>query len=440
MSSTQFIVYLALFIICLSLSAFFTSSETAFVSLQRIRLEHLVKSNVKGARRVARMIERPEKLLSTILLSNNIVQNAAVALGTVVAVSLVGERAGIIVATIIVSASIVIFSETAPKTLAIQHAEKLAFRNARTIEIISWLLAPFVALLGWIASNLVRLVGGKSVPRSLASPEEIRTMITIGHREGTVEESEARLLHSVFDFGDLIAREVMVPRSEVVWVKQGTKLRGFLDLYINKPLSRFPVYKENRDNIVGVLSVKDVLMALAKGDLKEESVIDPLIRPAYFAPETKDVDELFAEMRDKNYHLCVVVDEFGNTAGVVTLGQLIEEIVGPMGEELAEVQKDYEMLSENVWQIDGSMRIEEANAEMGLRLPEGDYETVAGFVLHLLGRIPKPNEQIRYKNLKIVITEMRGFKIEKILITKEKPLEPSKETPREKDKGVSYEV
>jgi len=440
MSSTQFIVYLALFIICLSLSAFFTSSETAFVSLQRIRLEHLVKSNVKGARRVARMIERPEKLLSTILLSNNIVQNAAVALGTVVAVSLVGERAGIIVATIIVSASIVIFSETAPKTLAIQHAEKLAFRNARTIEIISWLLAPFVALLGWIASNLVRLVGGKPVPRSLASPEEIRTMITIGHREGTVEESEARLLHSVFDFGDLIAREVMVPRSEVVWVKQGTKLRGFLDLYINKPLSRFPVYKENRDNIVGVLSVKDVLMALAKGDLKEESVIDPLIRPAYFAPETKDVDELFAEMRDKNYHLCVVVDEFGNTAGVVTLGQLIEEIVGPMGEELAEVQKDYEILSENVWQIDGSMRIEEANAEMGLRLPEGDYETVAGFVLHLLGRIPKPNEQIRYKNLKIVITEMRGFKIEKILITKEKPLEPSKETPREKDKGVSYEV
>ncbi|MBM3158131.1 MAG: DUF21 domain-containing protein, partial [Chloroflexi bacterium] len=264
MSNTQIAVYLTLFILCLLLSAFFTSSETAFVSLQRIRLMHLVKSNVKGAKRVARMIEHPEKLLSTLLLSNNIVQNAAAAMGTVVAVSLVGERAGVVVATIIVTVSILIFSETTPKTLAIQHAEKLAVRYVRAIEIISWLLTPFVVILSWIALNLVRLVGGKPVPKSLASPEEIQMMISLGHRDGMVEESEAKMLHGVFDFGDRAVREVMVQRPDVVSIEKGTTIGDFLKLYVKSPLSRFPVYEGGMDKIIGILSVKDILMALAK--------------------------------------------------------------------------------------------------------------------------------------------------------------------------------
>jgi putative hemolysin len=201
---------------------------------------------------------------------------------------------------------------------------------------------------------------------------------------------------------------------------EGSRLSDLLAIYAESPMSRFPVYKENMDNVVGVLSVKDVLMALAKGTATEESTIDELVRPPYFAPESKHIDELFAEMRDENYRLAVVVDEYGGTAGIVTLTRLVEEIVGEVGDELAGVEKDYEVINEYTFQIDGSMRIDEVNEEMELNLPEGeDYETVAGFILSLLGHIPRRNEQLRYKGLKIVITEMKGLKIEKILLTKE---------------------
>jgi len=413
------ILLLALFILCIFLSAFFSGSETAFISLQKIRVEYLVNTKVKGAKRVAKLTRQPEKLLSTVLLGNNLVNTTAAALATTLAISFWGGR-GILYATIGVTALLLIFGEATPKTVAIQHAERLALSLARPIEVISWLFSPFVAALSWITSGFTRMVGGTPAPKSLVSPEEIRTMISVGHKEGTVEESEARMLHKVFDFGDRPVREVMVPRPEVVAIEQGSKIADFLALYAESPLSRFPVYKESMDNIVGILWVKDVLMAIAKGAINNESVIDDLIRPAYFTPETKRISELFAEMQNKNYRMAVVADEYGDTAGVVSLTRLVEEIVGEVGDELAAVERDYEVIDEYTYQIDGSMRIEEANKEMGLELPEGDYETVAGFILNLLGHIPKTGEQLRYKGIKITITEMRGLKIEKILLTKEK--------------------
>ena len=416
-------LYLALLLVCLLLSAFFSSSETAFISLQRVRVEHLVSTEVKGAKRVAGMIQRPEKLLSTILLGNNLVNTAAAALGTALAISLWGEEYGILIATVGVTILLLIFAETTPKTIATQHAEKLSLIFARPIQVISWLFTPFVVVLSWIASGFTRMVGGTPVPRSIVSAEEIRTMISVGHKEGTVEEEEAEMLHKVFDFGDRPVREVMVPRPEVVCIEKGSKLADFFVLYAESPLSRFPVYQENMDNVVGILSVKDVLMALASGTMDKESVIDDLIRPAYFTPETKLINELFTEMRDKNYRMAVVVDEYGGTAGIVSLSRLVEEIVGPVGDELAAAEKEYEAINEYTFQIDGGMRIEEANDEMGLEIPEGDYETVAGFVLHLLGRIPRQGEQLRYRSLKLVITKMRGMKIEEILLTKEKSKE-----------------
>jgi len=413
------IIYLVPLFVCLLLSAFFSSSETAFVSLERFRVEHMVNTNVKGAKRVARMVQRPEKFLSTVLLGNNLVNTAAAALGTALAIHFWGEK-GIIISTIGVTVLLLIFCETTPKTIATQHAERLSLAFARPIEIVSWIFTPFVIVLSWIATGFSKLAGGAPVPRSLVSDEEIRTMISVGHREGTVEESEAVMLHKVFDFGDRPVSEVTVPRTEVISVEKGTKLADFFSLYAENPMSRFPVYQDNMDNVVGILSVKDVLMAQAKGTITKGDAIDDLIRPAYFAPESKRINELFAEMRDNNYRMCVVVDEFGGTAGIVSLSRLVEEIVGPVGDELAEVEKEYEAINEYTFQIDGGMRIEEANEEMGLELPSGDYETVAGFVLNLLGYIPRQGERLRYKGMRIVITEMRGLKIEKILLTKEK--------------------
>ena len=413
-------VYLVIFIVCLLLSAFFSSSETAFTALQRIRVEHLVSTKVPGAARIARMMQHPEKLLSAILTGNNLVNTAAAVLATVLAVSVWGEQ-GILIATIGVTIILLVFCETTPKIIAAHNAERTAIKLARPVEVAQAVFTPAVLALSSIASRLSKMAGGEPVSRSLVSEEEIRTMISVGHKEGTVEEAEAEMLHNVFDFGDRPVHEIMVPRPEVVAIEQGSTVADFLALYAESPLSRFPIYEENMDNVVGILSIKDVLMALAKGTIDNQSAIDNLIRPSYFTPETKRINELFAEMRDNNYRMAVIVDEYGGTAGVVSLSRLVEEIVGQVGDELASVEKEYEAINEYTFQIDGSMRIEEANEEMELELPEGeDYETVAGFILNLLGHIPRRGEQLKYKNLKIVITKMRGLKIEDVLLTKEK--------------------
>lgn len=418
--STIEILYLVFLFICLFLSAFFSSSETAFISLERFRVQHMVDTKVKGAKRVSQMLERPERFLSTILLGNNLVNTAAAAIATILAISIWGEEVGIIIATFGMAIILLIFAETMPKTFANRHAERLSLLFIRPVEIISWLFSPVVVVLSWLASRLTKLVGGTPVPRSIVSDEEIRTMITVGHKEGTVEEAEADMLHAVFDFGDRPVSEVIVPRPEVVGIEKGETLGEFLKTYSESPISRFPVYEENMDNVVGIISIKDVLMALAKKSISKETLIDELIRPAYFTPETKRISELFTEMRDKNYRMAIVVDEYGGTAGIVSLSRLMEEIVGPVGDELAEAEREYESINEYTFQIDGGMRIEEANEELGLELPEGDYESVAGFVLHLLGYIPKQGKQLKYKGLKIVITKMKGYKIEEILLTKEK--------------------
>jgi putative hemolysin len=416
-------LYLAIFIVCLVLSAFFSSSETAFTALQRVKVEHMVSTNVPGAQRVSRMLQHPEKLLSGILTGNNLVNTAAAALGTVLAISIWGER-GILYATIGVAILLLIFCETTPKIIAAHNAERLSLRLSRFVEVTSWIFTPAVLALSAIASRFSRLAGGHPVARSLVSEEEIRTMISVGHKEGTVEEAEAEMLHKVFDFGDRPVREVTVPRTEVVWVEKGTKLADFFNIYAESPVSRFPVFEESLDNVVGILSVKDVLMGLAKGTITSDGIIDDLIRPAYFTPETKRIGELFAEMQDQNYRMAVVVDEYGGTAGIVSLSRLVEEIIGPVGDEFTEADKDFEAINEYTFHVDGSMRIEEANEEMELELPEGeDYETVAGFILNLLGHIPKQGRHLRYKGLKIVITKMRGLKIEEVLIIKEKKQE-----------------
>jgi len=414
------ILYLILLGVCIVATAFFASSETAFFSLQRVKLEHMVHSGTRGADRVNRLLQKPNRLLSIILFGTNLVSTAAAALATVLAISVWGEK-GIIFSAVGLTVVLLIFAETTPKTIANRHAERFAFLYARPIELISWIFIPFVFVLSWISDRVTRLVGGTPISRFVVNSDEIRTMISVGHKEGTVEETEAKMLHRVFDFGDKPAREVMVPRPEVIWVEKGTSTEEFFKIYTENPLSRFPVYEETTDNVVGILSVKDVLMAQTKVPEEHEKTIDGLIRPAYFAPESKRISELFSEMRDENYRMAVIIDEHGGTAGIISLSRMLEEIVGAVGDEFAEADKEYEAINEYTFQIDGSMRIEEANEEMGLELPESeDYETVAGLILSLLGRIPKTGEWLRYMDMNLTVTEMRGLKIEKILLTRRK--------------------
>ena len=413
------------FLLCLALSAFFSSAEAAFISLPKLRIRYLVESGVKGARQLAKAADRPERFLATVLLGNNLVNVAAATLGTIMAVAVFGLPWGPIIATVGVTALILVFGEVIPKTLAVHRAQRLSLLYINPVRIIEWCLYPFVLALDRIGLGFIKMVAETEEDRKLVSEGEIRSVISAGEDEGVVEEDEAEMLHKVFEFTDRPVSKVMIPRTEIAWVEQGTKLSDFLAIYAQTPYSRFPVYKDNTDNVVGILFAKDVLMKLTDNCASEEIVIDGLIRPAHFVPESKHLGELLTEIRDGGYHVVIVVDEFGGIAGMVTLGQLTEEIVGDIRHELIKEDKDFVVTGDNVFQLDGGFRVEEANDELGLELPLGDYETVAGFILSCLGRIPRQGEQLKYRNLKFVITEMRGVKIEKVMVTREKDATPA---------------
>jgi len=375
---------------------------------------------------VAKIVEQPEKFLATVLLGINFFETAVATLGTIIAVSLIqNENLAVAIATIVITIVTLVFAELVPKSLAVRYGERIALRYVKPLEVISTLLYPFVYILNHIGIRFTKLVGESEIPKPTISEEEFRTAISIGEAEGVVEGNEAEMLHKVFEFTDRPVSKIMVPRTEITWVAQGTNLSDFLNLYTQGRYSRFPVYKDNTDNVVGILHAKDVLMKLTDESADKDSAIDDLVRPAYFVPEGKRLGELLAEMRDGGHHGAIVVDEFGGIAGMVTLGQLTEEIVGDIQDELIDDEKDFIVTGDSTFQLDGGFRIEEANEELELNLPSGDYETVAGFILNHLGRIPKQGERFKYQNLKFVITEMRGMKIAKVIVTREKNIAAS---------------
>ena len=400
--------------ICLVLSAFFSSSETAFIALPRARLIHLLSIGRPRAELVDRMIRRPDRLLATVLLSNNLVNTAAAALGTAVALSLIeDDRLAVLAATVGVTTLLLIFSETLPKTIAWNRSEMVAFAFSRPLSIVELVLSPAIRVLQLITSLFTRLLG---VTNSTAevSEAEIRSLIEAGARSGAVEQTEAELLDKVFRFGDQQVRQIMTPRTEIVWVEQGTTLGQFLTLYSEHSHTRFPVYAGTMENVVGVLSNKDVLLNLGKMQL-EDSVTD-VLRDAYFVPETKAVGDTFSEMQQGGYGLVLTVDEFGGIAGVVTLKQMLEVIVGEVGDESDEPDEDYTPLDENTFQLNASMSILQANEKLNLALPEGEYQTVAGFILDCLGYIPEAGEIVEYGKLKLTVRSMSGVRIEDVVV------------------------
>ena len=404
-----------LILVCMLLSAFFSSSEAAFLSLQRTRITHLVSTGAAGASKVARMIDQPERLLSTILLGNNLVNVAFAALVTVITLSFLDERIAVAVSTAVATSLLLIFGEVVPKTIAIRHSERVAFLYARPLKWIEALLWPFVIVLQWISTLFA---GGSVGVRRSVTEGELRTLIGIGEAEGAFEPEEAVMLESVFRFGDSQVREVMTPRTEIVFVERGATLREFLEIYAEHSHTRFPVFKGTTDNIVGILSAKDILNAMSSRDIPYDGAVTEVIRDAFFVPETKRIAELFDELRHSGNQMAIAIDEFGGIAGLITLKRLLEEVVGRIGEEGASPEEEYEALGENTFQIDGGMSIDEVNEELGIQLAEGEFETVAGFVLDILGHIPAQGEQFEYGDLKVEVTEMVDLKIESVKLTK----------------------
>ncbi|MFQ5874160.1 MAG: hemolysin family protein, partial [Dehalococcoidia bacterium] len=294
----------------------------------------------------------------------------------------------------------------------------LAFRYLRPFALVEWVLFPFSILLQWIGMAIVNLSGGKLGSRYLVSEELLRSVISVGQREGAVDREEARMLHKVFSFGDRRVKEVMTPRTEMIWISEDTRLSDFLDTYDRAPRPRFPVYKEEVDNVVGILHTSDVIRAMHKGEIQQDSSLLHLVRPARFVPETKPLDDLFAEISSSGIQMVIVVDEYGGVAGLVTTTQLVGAITGWAGGEEEALEEEFESLGEGAFQVDAGIQVTEANERLGLSIPDGEYETVAGFVLDALGHIPREGETFRHRRTKLTVTEMAGVKIEKVLVTK----------------------
>lgn len=408
--------YLLLFFIFLAFSALISALETSFIGVRKTRIRHLAQSGSKAAAEVEKITDNPEKFLATVLFSNNLVQAAAATAGTIIAIKLLGDNWGSIAATIGIAIATLLLAEAIPKTFAAQHTERVALALARPFRIIEKILSPVGSALSWLTCRIT----GCSIPAGYQlSEDEIRTIISTGRDEGTVEETKADMLEQVFEFADRSVRTVSTPRTEVSWLEYGATLGDFFTIYSQTLHSRYPVYEGSIENVKGMISIKDVLLAQANNTLTRDSSLNDIIRPVYFAPENKPIGELFNEMKTKGNQMTIVVDEFGAVSGIVTLQQLVEEIVGEMKDELAKGSKPFHAIDEKTFQVDGSMRIEEVNELLGLNIPEGEYETVAGFILFVLGRIPKQGEQLRTSGLRMAIVEMRGLKIEKVLISKE---------------------
>ena len=418
---------LAIVVVLMGMSAFFSSSEAAFLSVQRARIAALIGEGVPGARTVARMIANPERLLSTILLGNNLVNVAFTSVITVAMVGIVGterQGLGVLLATVVGTVGLLIAGEIIPKSIAVRKSERVALLYRYPLLAVEYALWPLVMILQWMTRRVNALVGEPpdEEPPSIITENEFRALIDVGEAEGELEPAEAEMLEKVFRFGDSQVVEVMTPRTEMVSLRLGASLRDFLEIYANHSHTRFPVYRDSTDNIIGILSCKDVLRHMEDiGSQDDEYSITEVIRDAYFVPETKRVSELFGEMRAVGNQMALVIDEFGGVSGLVTLKSLLEVLVGPFGEEGESPEEEYRAIDENTFIVEGGMSIMEVNEQTAIDLPDGDYETIAGFALYVLERIPAQGDRFEYGDMAMEITRMDGLKIEEIRVSVSKP-------------------
>lgn len=408
-------------ILCIIFIAILSSSEVAFISLNRIRLRHLIEKGNANAVIAQRIRDEHDRLFSAVILSGNLFTVLATSIGTALAISIMGKDTGIIVATIAMTVLTVIFGELAPKTFAVTHAEKISLAMARPIELYIKMISPLVLVFNKLSNFIIELFGGeiKQGPQ-LLTEEEMKAMIKIGEEEGAIEKEEKEMLHKVFAFGDKKVTEAMVPRTELVVVSEEATVSDVLSLVEAEGYSRYPVTKETVDNITGVLYVKDIVRTMSKESVPPQTSITNFVRDAYYIPESKMVTALLDDMQKNKFQIAIVVDEHGGTAGLITLEDIMEEIVGALQDEFEalEAEKEVEVVDERTFVVSGSTGIDEINELVGTEIDDEEFHTIGGFAFGLFGHLPKVGEQLRYHDLRFLILEMEGKKIEKLKITK----------------------
>lgn len=472
---------IAILVGLLGLSAFFSGSETALMAFNRIRLRRLADAGDVAARRISRLVESPSRLLTTLLVGNNLVNTAISAIATALVLDwVVDERTALLVSTLAATTVILLVGEITPKALAAHAPESVARRVHRPVEALVWLLGPINRLLGAGADLLLRAMGHHRRQEASVSEEDVRALLTLGQQQGVFAPEEQRMVERIFAFGDLRVRDVMVPRVDVVGIPREITWPELLALVRREHFTRYPVYEGDLDHIIGILHVKELMLeaarhqaeaaragaartaasgdalpasegqagqaeegrrggerpvnAVSNGDASTAMVAQRLppsppapvrqafditrfIRPAFFVPESKRVVELLREMRQQRAHMAIVVDEFGGTAGIVTIEDLVEEVVGDIADEFDHQREPaIRRLDERSFSVAGTVRLEELNEYLGIELTCEEADTVAGLVMTQLGRIPVPGDRTEQNGVELTVERMDGNRVERVQV------------------------
>jgi CBS domain containing-hemolysin-like protein len=406
-------------VIFLILSAFANGAETALTSISRVRSRTMLDQGVKGSEVVADLIRDPNKFLSAILILNSVAIIVASTLATLLLVAVLGDGTGGIVAPIVTSLVVLVFVEIVPKTVAIHTAEASALRYAAPVRALTRVLNPLIVVLRGITDMVMRVRGITPRTGAFVTEEELISLVTLSEQQGVIEEEEKEMIHGVIDFEETLVREVMVPRVRVTAVQADRTLREAVEIAIEDGHSRLPIYEETIDRISGILYVKDMLRALARGNT--EVPLRDLARNAFEVPETKHVGELFREFQTKKIHIAIVVEESGGTAGLVTIEDLIEEIVGDIQDEYDKPGEEptVEQIGPDEFIADARMNLEDLDEEIGLDLDSEDYDTLNGFILDRLGALPTVGSEVSLNGkASFTVVSVQGRRADKVRITR----------------------
>ena len=407
-------IQVLILVVLILFSAFFSGVETALISLSKVKVKSLLKQGRRGSKALYRLKKNHHKLLITILIGNNLVNIAAASFATIIFTDLFGSS-GIGIATGVMTFLILVFGEITPKTFAAQNAEKVSLIVARPIELLSFVLSPFVIVFELISRFAIKLVGLKS--ENDLSEYELKTIVTMGKEEGILSRESAEMMHNVLEFEGTKVVEIMTPKVDVLMLDGNLKLKKVLDFLIKTPYSKYPVFFENRDKIIGVLDVDDVLKYVRDDELGIK--VKEIVNPVYFVPESKKIDDLLTEFEGKKIPMAVVVNEYGLVSGLVTVEDILEEIVGDIFDKSKRSSVYIKKINDKLIRVDAKISIEEINKVLNLGLKEGHFDTIAGFIEHKLQKIPKKGEKIVLSKFTIEVDKVtdQGIKIVNIIKT-----------------------
>ena len=428
-------------IILIGLNAFFAASEIAFISLNDNKIEKQAKEGNKKAKQIQKMLENPSKFLATIQIgitlagflssafaSDSFASKLAPLLNNLIPIGLgIWQTISIILITIILSFFTLIFGELVPKRLAMKNYEKIAFFSIGIIRAISIITAPFVKFLTFTTNAISKLFGVGEKEEEIVTEEEIKMLVDQGEENGTIEEEEKELINNVFEFNDITASEIMTHRTDIFAVDVNMSAGELLEKIIHDECkhSRIPVYEETIDEIVGVLYVKDLIRNISKKTFK----IKDLMKEAYFVSQNKLINELFKELQKNKKQMAIIVDEYGGTAGLITMEDILEEIFGDIYDEYDDIEAEYEKIDDKTYILAGNMTIYDVNKILDSHIPEGDYDTLSGYIQELLGRIPdeEENPTIETDELTFKIEEYEDRRILKVKVCKNNPIQDDNE-------------